>query len=76
MGLILYNPTWIKRKVINQVISHDACTYLRFAIEIHTIPLKILQHRAIHFVAPPHGLEILNKPTDKGKVELKHLDSK
>jgi len=28
-------PTRIKRKEINQVTYHDACTYLQFAIEIH-----------------------------------------
>ena len=65
MGLILYNPTRIKRKVINQVIYHDACMYLRFAIKIH-ISLKILQHRSILYVAPPRGLKNSNKAYRQG----------
>ena len=50
MGMIPYNPTQVKRKVIKQVIY--------FMVLLHMT------------------LKTLIRPTDMGKVKLKHLDSK
>jgi len=39
------------------------------------IPIKILQHRAVLMLLLHMVLKTLLKPTNKGKVKLKHLDS-
>jgi len=77
MGMILYNPTQIKRKVINQVICLDACTYLRFVTEIQQLYQLKFYNIGLYFMLLLHmALKTLLKPTNKGKVKLKYLDSK
>jgi len=77
MGLILYNPTQTRRKEFNQVTYHDACTYLRFVLKIHNDITSNYYNIGQYFMLLLHMTsKILAKPTDKGKVGLKHLDSK
>jgi len=67
MGMILYNPTQIKRKLINQVKCHDACNVLTICnINPIVIPIKLLQHRAILYAAPSQGLKNFAKAYRQG----------
>jgi len=67
MGMILYNPTQIKRKVIKQMICHDACNILTIRnINPIVIPIKILQPRAVLYATPSQGLKNFAKAYRQG----------
>ena len=71
------HPTQTRRKEFNQVIDHDACTNLRFLSTNHNGITSNFYNIGQYLMLLLHTTsKILRKPTDRGKLGLKHLDSK
>jgi hypothetical protein len=63
------HPTQTRRKELNQLIYHDACTNLRFLLTIHTNRTLNFYNIGQYFMLLLHTTsKILRKPIDRGKL--------
>ena len=64
------HPTQTRRKELNQLIHHDACTNLRFLLTIRNDITLNFYNIGQYFMLLLHTTKILRKPIDRGRLGL------